>query len=185
MRWMSFRPAAVRWCGSSLPRTAFRWAWRVPAPTAPVLEASRSLRRQPGAYLGSRLSKPQWTTSRSVARAGHLRELEALAGQGVRDVVIHPIGFLSDHMKSGTPGHREPGEGRGAGAHAGPGEDGGNGAGIRRDAPRADPGTTGGATRTSRARHPRPESSVCPASGLLPWPDTRRRWAPEHRWVSR
>ena len=25
--------------------------------------------------------------------------LEALAGQGVRDVVIHPIGFLSDHME--------------------------------------------------------------------------------------
>ena len=84
--------------------------------------------------------------------------LEALAGQGVRDVVIHPIGFLSDHMEVRydlDTESREKAEELGLTLVR---------ARTVGTAPAfvamlrgADPGTNGGAARTSSARHPRPE----------------------------
>ena len=131
-----------------------------PAPYEPqLLEASRLVAEAAGALswdlvYQSRSGPPHvpWLEPDICAH------LEALAGQGVRDVVIHPIGFLSDHMEVRydlDTESREKAEELGLTLVR---------ARTVGTAPAfvamlrgADPGTNGGAARTSSARHPRPE----------------------------
>jgi ferrochelatase len=170
-----FPPTAAGWCGSSSPRTASRSPWPTPAGTKPSCwRPVDSLRRQPALLPGisvyqSRSGPPHvpWLEPDICAH------LESLAGQGIRDVVLHPIGFLSDHMEVRYDLDTESREkAEELGLHVGPGEDGRNGAGIRRDAPRADPGANDGAARTTRAGRPRPEPRHLSAR-LLSWPGSR------------
>ena len=70
-----------------------------------------------------------------------LEHLDDLKDRGVRDVVVQPVGFLSDHMEvmfdlDEEATHRR----RGAGPEHGPGRDRRDRPEVRGDAPRADPG---------------------------------------------
>ncbi len=50
--------------------------------------------------LATRLSESKWLAVSTVARAGCLRSLESTcAATGVKEVVVAPIGFVSDHME--------------------------------------------------------------------------------------
>ena len=49
--------------------------------------------------LGARLPEPERPAGRSLARARYPRSPQGLTQRGVTDVVIHPVGFLSDHME--------------------------------------------------------------------------------------
>ena len=50
--------------------------------------------------VGARLPEPERAAGRSVARAGYPRSSQRLTARvGSGRVVIHPVGFLSDHME--------------------------------------------------------------------------------------
>ena len=59
--------------------------------------ARRRRRRRSG--LGRRLPEPQRAAAGAVARAGRLRSPRDVAARGVRNVVVSPLGFVSDHLE--------------------------------------------------------------------------------------
>ena len=95
------RRLAGRRRASRSPRTASRWPWRR-APTTSRSSGRRAAwwrrrcRTSPWALVyQSRSGSPQ----AAVARAGHPRPPRRSRAEGAADVVVAPVGFVSDHME--------------------------------------------------------------------------------------
>ena len=100
-----------------------------------------------------------------------LEHLEALKDRGVRDVVVQPVGFLSDHMEVMFDLDEEAhAPGRRAGPDHGPRRDGRHRPEFVGDAPRADPRADRPAPSAGPSASIPASHDVCPVNCCLPPP---------------
>ena len=159
--------------GSRSPRTASRPRWRR-APTTSRSSARRARWWRPGRRTPSGRSCTRAAADRPSEpwlEPDILDHLDALRAEGATDVVVAPVGFVSDHMEVVYDLDTEARERAAAlGLAVRAGRDGGHAPGVRADGPRADPGARGGrraARAGSGARAPTLRARLLRA-GLLP-----------------
>ena len=156
------RRAPRRRLRSSSPRTASRPRWRSAAGTPTSWPRPRALVAEAVGSTGyARLPEPQRTAPVPGSSPTCATICASSPREGVTDVVISPVGFVSDHLEVLFDLDHEASSSAGSSASASRGPAPPARIRVRLDDSRADPGADRGRCREARGRTVRPNPEIC------------------------